>query len=84
LVCPIQELEATLAQSDEESFLKTLAAAREEKYSGWMLSSVLSDSKNAAQRRKPFPFEPADVLPWWKATEEFQSQGESAGQTNFE
>lgn len=70
LICSIQELEVTLARSDEDAFLRTLTAARDEKYWGWMLSTVLAESKNASESLKPFPFGPGDVLPWWKATEE--------------
>jgi hypothetical protein len=74
LICPIQELELTLARSDEDAFLRTLTAARDEKYTGWMLANILTDSKNASESFKEFPFEPGDVLPWWKATEDIRSQ----------
>jgi hypothetical protein len=49
-----------------------------------MLSSVMSESKNASQKRRPFPFEPGDVLPWWKVTEEFQPKGDSVAETKTE
>jgi hypothetical protein len=65
LFCPIQELENTLSISDEEIFLKTLLAAREERYAGWMLWNVRKDIEKNKSARRPFPFELGAVLPWW-------------------
>jgi hypothetical protein len=66
-ICPIQELEEILLTSTEETFLASLSASYEEKYSGWQLRQVHRASKATKEFGPPkdFPLDLADVLPWW-------------------
>jgi hypothetical protein len=67
IICSIQELEEILLTSTENSFLNSLKASYEEKYSGWQLRAVHRASEAAKKFGSPkdFPFDLADVLPWW-------------------
>jgi hypothetical protein len=38
--CSIQELETIVLNAHEDSFLRTMAAAREDRFSGWLLPLV--------------------------------------------
>ena len=70
--CSIEDLEATLLTSDEDSLLRALSAARDGGFAGWVLPSIHRETEGKARQRKPFPFELGDVLPWWKAVGEHQ------------
>jgi hypothetical protein len=67
IICPIYELEEILLTSTEDTFLASLKASYEKKYSGWQLLQVHHDAKATKEigPRKDFPFDLADVLPWW-------------------
>ncbi len=68
--CSIQDLEITIANSHEDSFLRTISAAREDRFSGWMLPNVHREMGGFDAEPKPFPFEIRDVLPWWGQIED--------------
>lgn len=72
--CQITDLESTLADADEETFLRAAQAAAQDEHEGWLLSSVhsrLSDDDAVARQRKPYPFDDlAELLPWWGAMKE--------------
>jgi hypothetical protein len=68
--CSIHDLETTLANATEDSFLRTMGAACEGRFVGWILPNIHRETEDRAQTRKPFPFQVGDVLPWWKATDE--------------
>ncbi|MCA6111138.1 hypothetical protein [Bradyrhizobium cenepequi] len=66
--CSIEDLEEILSETDEAGFLATLSAAAEEKFDGWLLSSVhreLVEQAGKEQSTRRFPFDLGDVLPWW-------------------
>jgi hypothetical protein len=67
VICPIYDLESILLRATEDSLLASLTAFNEEKYQGWMLSNVHSDTGAAKEFGKPkrYPFEMDNVLPWW-------------------
>jgi hypothetical protein len=78
IICPIYELEEILLTSTEDTFLASLKASYEEKYSGWQLREVHRDSKGAKEfgPRKDFPFDLANVLPWWNRVDEMDGAEE--------
>lgn len=63
--CSIEDLETTLQRSDEPRFLRDLAAAAEERFTGWMLPNINMSDEDGLD--KPFPLidRMAEVLPWW-------------------
>ncbi|WP_137044999.1 hypothetical protein [Pseudolabrys sp. FHR47] len=76
IICPISDLESILTTSDEISLRESLKASSEPKYKGWMLNEVHRNT-GATDRfgaPKPFPFDLADVLPWWKKIGELLDQ----------
>ena len=66
IFCAIQELEALLMVSDEDRFLGAVAAAAEDRFIGWQLPNVHREIGNDLKEAKPYPFDPAEVLPAWK------------------
>lgn len=67
--CSIQDLEATLARSDEESFLQTVASALEDRFVGWQLPSIHAE-RGEKITEKAFPFDLGKILPWWSKLKE--------------
>lgn len=63
--CSIEDLETTLQRCDEPRFLRDLAAAAEERFTGWMLPNIYMGGEDNLD--KPFPLidRMAEVLPWW-------------------
>lgn len=74
-ICPIHDLETILLTSTEDTFLASLKASYQEKYAGWELLRVHQDSKATKEfgPRKKFPFDLANVLPWWNAGNEMDA-----------
>jgi hypothetical protein len=79
IFCPIHGLEEVLSFSNENSFLATLRAAREEKYIGWELREINREEAAGKEtiERKTFPFELDGLLPWWKRSNEFKEAKEA-------
>jgi hypothetical protein len=67
IFCSIEDLEHTLAVSTPASFLGTIGAATEERFKGWMISSVHREFAPDLRVNNDFPFaeKVAEVLPWW-------------------
>ena len=67
VICPIYDLESIFAKATEDTFLASLQASNEQKYSGWMLREVHRDSQAAKEfgPAKRYPFDLDKVLPWW-------------------
>jgi len=61
----IQDFERVLVQTDEDGLFRTLSAASEERFLGWLLPNVRQELGEAVEDRKPYPFELSDILPWW-------------------
>src|SRR5450759_5255599 len=72
MFCAIQDLETTLANSDENSFLRTMSAAGEDRFFAWMLPNIYNETKGNTINTKPFPFQLGEVLPWWEETSQMQ------------
>ncbi|WP_202964916.1 hypothetical protein, partial [Inquilinus limosus] len=73
--CSIQDLEGTLAASNEEGFIRTVTEATDERYSGWLLPNIYRGIHGKDGReRKLFPFLLDDVLPWWKDTKKLREE----------
>jgi hypothetical protein len=65
VICSIKDFEYVLARSDEDLFFRTILAAGEPAYAGWLLSSVHQELAGENSVLKPFPFDLGQVLPWW-------------------
>jgi hypothetical protein len=65
--CAIPELEAVLSNSNEDTFLQALIAARLEKYTGWELPAINRDEAKGKHKveGKKYPFDLSGLLPWW-------------------
>lgn len=61
----VQDFEVAVSQTTEDTFLATLDKATEESYLGWLLPNVQRDLDSTPEIRKPYPFDPGDILPWW-------------------
>lgn len=70
IICSIQDLETTLSVASEDSFLRVVAAASEDRFFGWLLSHVHRETEEDATERRPFPFELGDVVSWWSTVGE--------------
>jgi hypothetical protein len=74
--CQVTDLESTLADADEASFVRAIHAAGGPKYEGWLLSNVhseISSQESATRSRKPYPFDDlAEMLPWWGILEKMR------------
>jgi hypothetical protein len=62
--CAIQDLETALTYSDEDSLLRALTAANEDRFLGWRLPDIRSKIEGDTAEPKPFPFQLDEVLPW--------------------
>lgn len=63
----IQDLERVVVHTDAAGFMRTVAAATNDgRFSGWMLPEVRRELDEKAEERTTYPFEIADILPWWK------------------
>ncbi|MBC7166832.1 hypothetical protein, partial [Phenylobacterium sp.] len=65
----IQDFEGFAQRTDEAGFFRTLAAAREERFQGWILPSIRRDLEAPLPQVKPYPFEVGDLLVWWNLEE---------------
>jgi hypothetical protein len=69
IFCSIEDLEQVLTIANAEHFKRSLSAACEERFFGWMLWNVNQEvmkELGSANERKAFPFKLGDVLPWWQ------------------
>jgi hypothetical protein len=65
--CPIDELEQTLSSASDDSFLRTVRAATEERFQGWQLSGVHRELAPDLNHQNEYPFANRlpEVLTWW-------------------
>jgi hypothetical protein len=63
---------AARAATDSHGLQRALAATAEEKFDGWVLPSVVQELGAALERRKKFPFDLAEALPWWEALNQIE------------
>jgi hypothetical protein len=71
--CYIEEIELVLPKTNEAEFLRTLSACVEDRFEGWLLSSVdreLANQDDAEREGRSFPFDLGNVLPWWTKAKE--------------
>lgn len=62
----IQDFESLAQRTDEAGFFRTLAAAKEERFQGWILPNIRRDLEAPLPEVKPYPFEVGDLLAWWR------------------
>jgi len=62
--------------SDEDSFLRAVAAAGEDRFVGWHLTTVHESLVDSPRKKKPFPFSPGSVLPWWDTIDSSKEENE--------
>jgi hypothetical protein len=75
IICSIEDLEATFRRASEQNFLDALTAAVQDRFSGWLLSSIdreLTREAGVERQPRPFPFELGNVLPWWAKTDDLR------------
>jgi hypothetical protein len=63
--CSIEDLETTLQRCDEPRFLRDLAAASEERFTGWMLPNIYLSDDDGFDKPYPLIDRMSEVLPWW-------------------
>jgi hypothetical protein len=63
--CSIEDLETTLQRCDERRFLRNLAAASEERFTGWMLPNIYTGDDEGLNKPYPLIDRMSEVLPWW-------------------
>ena len=65
--CSVEDLEQVLNVASEESFCRTLDAAMEAQFQGWLLWSIHQKIAPDINLAKGYPFGKriAEVLPWW-------------------
>ena len=63
--CAVEDLEYTLINGDEVSFMQSLASAGQDRFVGWVLPDIYRETQGEVEESKPYPFDVADVLPWW-------------------
>jgi hypothetical protein len=69
LFVSIHELENVMSRSTGDDLLETFrAAAHEDRYNGWSIREVRTAAVKEKRDVKKYPFEPGDLLPWWKDT----------------
>jgi hypothetical protein len=61
----IQDFERLVLQTDEAGFFRTLTAAKEERFLGWLLPDIRRDNEAPLPEPKPYPFDVGDLLAWW-------------------
>lgn len=69
----IQDFERLVLQTDEAGFLRTLAAAKEERFTGWLLPDIRQRNDVQLAEPKPYPFDLSELLVWWAELEELRS-----------
>jgi hypothetical protein len=72
----VQDFERLLSQSDEAEVRAALAAAHEDRFSGWLLPSVDQELHGASRKRKRYPFRPDEIVPWWTRFDGGQADGD--------
>ncbi|MCY1236106.1 hypothetical protein D9M72_487470 [compost metagenome] len=71
LFVSIHELENVMSLSTGDDLLETFrAAAQEKRYNGWSIREVRTAAVPEVRQVKKYPFEPGDLLPWWKESYE--------------
>lgn len=65
----IQDFEGLAQRTDEAGFFRTLAAAKEERFQGWILTNIRRDLEAPLPQVKPYPFEVGNLLAWWNLDE---------------
>lgn len=65
----IQDFESLTARTDEAGLFRTLAAANEERFLGWILPNIPRDLEAPLPEVKPYPFQVGDLLAWWRDIE---------------
>ncbi|PJR12755.1 hypothetical protein CEJ86_24495 [Sinorhizobium meliloti] len=69
LFVSIHELENVMSRSTGDDLLETFrAAAHEARYDGWSIREVRTAAVEEKRDVKKYPFEPGQLLPWWKDT----------------
>lgn len=63
--CSIEDLEITLQRCDESRFLRDLAAASEERFTGWMLPNIYMRDNDGLDKAYPLIGRMSEILPWW-------------------
>jgi hypothetical protein len=63
--CSIADFEFLLAACGEDGFLRTITAASEDRFRGWLLPGIMRQLGEAHESPKEFPFDMGEVLPWW-------------------
>jgi hypothetical protein len=71
----IQDFEAFAQRTDEAGFLRTLAAARQQRFQGWILPNIRRELEPPLPQVKPYPFEVGDILTWWNELSEPKETG---------
>lgn len=66
LFVPITELERIMSESTHEQVLATFHAATNDRYDGWGIREIRRDAVPDKQEPKRYPFDPSELLPWWK------------------
>lgn len=61
----IQDFERLLLKTDLQGLKRTLAAASEERFLGWLLPDIGRDNLQNDDETRPYPFDLGDILPWW-------------------
>jgi hypothetical protein len=77
----IFDFERTLMDGSDESFLDALDHAATESFTGWMLADVQLDRGDEKHSDREYPFEVADVFPFFAAIDQLKDEreGRSAG-----
>lgn len=77
----IFDFERTLMDGSEETFLDAMDHAATESFTGWMLADVQRDRGNEKRTDREYPFEVADVFPFFAAIDQLKEErvAKSAG-----
>lgn len=65
----------------EETFLEAMDHAATESFTGWMLADVQRDRGNEKRTDREYPFEVAEVFPFFQAIDQLKEEreGKSTG-----
>lgn len=66
LFSSIQDFERLALSTDETGVSQTLQDATGDIYTGWSLPDIRDKQGYRRAIEKPYPFDVADILPWWK------------------
>lgn len=65
----IQDFERFALRTDEGGFFRTLAAAKEQRFFGWLLPNVRDAVEASLPEDNRYPFDLGDLLAWWRDLE---------------